>query len=112
MIRLICMTLLFAVLLLSCQEKFDRNKWRIKDDLEYPYRENMVRDLTQGHKLIGLKYSQVIDLLGQPNLDEDSVLSYDLYIDYGVEDVQYAKYLKINLVADTVSSFRVEEWQK
>jgi hypothetical protein len=72
----------------------------------------MVNDLIQHHKLIGLPYSAIIDLLGQPNFSSDSSLLYELYIDYGVEDVQYTQYLKLNLLADIVKSVQIKESEK
>lgn len=37
-------------------------------DHNYPSRLQMFKDLTKNQKLIGLKYSELVKLLGEPNL--------------------------------------------
>jgi|GEM_PF-3114012 len=45
---------------------FNRAKWLVRDDLEYPYRERMVADLLKRHPLQGMSYQQMVTLLGEP----------------------------------------------
>jgi hypothetical protein len=58
------------------QEKFDKTKWRTKDDNDYPYRDKMLNDLITNVKLKGLKKDEIIDLLGQPDRSDSSYLFY------------------------------------
>jgi hypothetical protein len=58
------------------QEKFDKIKWRTKDDNNYPYRENMLNDLVYNVKLKGLKQNEVLVLLGLPDRIDSSYLFY------------------------------------
>ena len=59
------------IVLVSCtdfaQIKFDKIKWMTKDDMTFPYRNKMLRDLTTNHKLVGLKHSEVIDVSSPKN---------------------------------------------
>jgi len=54
--------------IVSCKRKFDKAKWDEPTDAGFPpeWRSQMVEDLTSNHKLTGLKYGELIDLLGIP----------------------------------------------
>jgi hypothetical protein len=73
--------------LFSCtdfkQTKFDKIKWMTKDDMEFPYRNKMLKDLTTNYKLVGLKHNEVVDLLGEPNYSDSSSFAYKVIEDYG-----------------------------
>lgn len=102
----------------SCnsQKKFDKTKWAIREDMEYPYRRAMLKDLTDNYKLNGLSYKQLIALLGEPlNSSRDSnQFYYPIYEYYGSDiDPIYTITLDITLLKDsTVGDFKVTEWKK
>jgi len=58
------------------QEKFDKIKWQVKEDKDYPYRSKMLEDLISNHPLKGLKKDELIDILGLPDRTDSSYLFY------------------------------------
>lgn len=108
--------MLMVVLIWSCNQsmEFDSAKWKKREDIEYPYRNKMVGDLTKNHKLVGLRYSQVIELLGVPQYEDSSRISYLVFEDYGSDiDPIHTKYLNLALTKDSiVTSFKIDEWRK
>ena len=107
------------VLLISCEKsKFDKIGWLEKDDLgTYPKRESMLKDLTENHKLKGIKYIELVELLGLPENysdEKENSMSYNIVTDYGFDiDPTYSKDLKIKLAKDSVvESYRIVEWEK
>ncbi len=60
-------TLLIIILSLSCNTKFEKNKWNIGTDYEYPYREKMLNDLLNNYDLKGKNVNEILNLLGKPN---------------------------------------------
>lgn len=103
-------------MLLSCNQqiKFDRTKWKTKDDMEYPYRNDMLKDLTTNYKLVGLKYAELLELLGQPNFKDSSSLTYKIIEDYKQDiDPVYTKNLNFTFSSDSVITlFKIDEWKK
>lgn len=101
---------------LSCnqQSEFNKTDWRFKDDMVYPNRKKMIKDLTINHKLVGLRYSQLIELLGQPNFHDSTSLTYTVDEDYGRDiDPIYIKNLNFIISLDSIiTSFNVEELKR
>lgn len=108
--------ILITIFLVSCNQqiKFNQAQWQTKDDMEYPYRKKMLNDLTTNHKLSGLKYSEIIDLLGQPQISDSTTLGYQIIVDYGHDiDPVYTKYLELTFSKDSIiTAFKVKEWKK
>ena len=82
----------------------------------YPYRKSMLKDLTDNHKITGLSYGQLINLIGEPDktsINNNSIIYYDIITDYGHDiDPIFTKTLKISLTKDsTVKNFKIEEWK-
>lgn len=88
------------------QEKFNKIKWSIKEDNEYPYRDKMLNDLIVTIKLKGLKKKAVIDLLGQP----DRINSDYLYYKIAVQRIGFfpihTKTFVIKLTTDSTVEWR------
>ncbi|WP_157799168.1 hypothetical protein [Mucilaginibacter auburnensis] len=104
------------ITIFSCKfkEPFNKVLWDTKEDIEWPYRDSMLEDLTKNHQLVGLKYKNAIDLLGDSNYHESDIsLSYDIITDYGSDiDPVYIKTLELKFDKDSVlSSFQVKEWR-
>ncbi|HEY9001912.1 MAG TPA: hypothetical protein VIM89_11210 [Mucilaginibacter sp.] len=103
---------------LSCNEyhaKFNRLRWNTKEDWDYPYRDEMINDLTTHHQLRGLSYKQLIDSLGNPeNLENTDGVYYQITMDFGSDiDPVHTKYLVFKLNKDSVvNDFTVKEWKK
>ena len=114
--KLKVLTLMVVVSNWSCNQSmdFDSAKWKMKEDTEYPYRNKMAGDLTKNHKLVGLRYNQVIELLGIPQYEDSSRISYLVFEDYGSDiDPIHTKYLNLALTKDSiVTSFKIDEWRK
>ncbi|WCT11539.1 hypothetical protein [Mucilaginibacter jinjuensis] len=101
----------------GCQPnlKFNKSEWSYKEDWDYPYRDEMLNDLTKNHKLKGLTFHQLIDSLGQPQADgTDNSFFYETLIDFGSDiDPVHTKSLVIHLNKDSVvSGFEIKEWRK
>jgi hypothetical protein len=111
---------LASIFLTSCNsnEKFDKAKWQEQGDLRiYTHRKSMLNDLTKNYKLTGLSYRQLINLIGEPEKDNDQekdIIYYDIETDYGNDiDPIYTKTLQLKLTKDsTVESFTIKEWKK
>jgi len=100
----------------SCGQKFDKIKWAedYKSGIPGPNRSKMLDDLTSNYKLVNIKYSQLVDLLGNPDYIESSEISYDIIVDYGTDiDPVYTKNLDFSFSKDSViTSYKVREWKK
>ena|ERR1700694_2529625 len=113
--------LIATILAISCSNsskeiKFDKSKWNEQTDPLFPstYRSKMITDLTTNHKLVGLKYDQLIQLLGIPDNKDSNSLSYKIIVDYGHDiDPVYTKDLDFTFSKDSViTSYKVNEWKK
>ena len=82
-------TYLIIVLLVgkSCQPnlkhakidlKFNANKWKIKEGMDFPYREQMLDSVIYNDSIRALTKSQLIQTLGEPNRMQDSHLYYTI----------------------------------
>jgi len=113
-----CLFLIALIGLFSCKDfkqiKFDKSKWRTRDDMEFPYRNKMLKDLTTNYKLVGLKHSEIIELLGDPNFSDSSSFAYQVIEDYGSDiDPVYTKNLDFEFSKDSIiTAFKIEEWKK
>jgi hypothetical protein len=114
---------LFSIILFSiaaCKQgiNFDSARRGERVDLGiYPNRKLMIDDLVKNYQLVGMSYSDIVNLLGKPdgNMHQDSVrLYYDIELDYGFDiDPVYSKTLEIQLSIDSlVSSFSIKEVRK
>ena len=109
----------FVVLILfSCsnkQLKFNKGKWNEQMDPIFPssYRPKMLTDLTSNYKLVGYKYSQLVELLGIPDYKDSSSLTYKIVVDYGYDiDPVYTKNLDFIFSKDSIiTSFKIYEWK-
>ena len=92
--------------------KFDKSGWSSRNDIEYDYRENMLPDLLENYKIVGIKYAKLLDLLGQPDYKDSVYVSYQINVDYGTIDPVAGKDLVLKMSKDTtIESFKVEEWK-
>ncbi len=55
---------------------FDKNKWSIKKDDDYPYRDSMLNDIIVTKLVKGLKPDKVIALLGEPERIDTNFMFY------------------------------------
>jgi len=95
--------------------KFDKAKWNEGYEIESPppSRNKMLTDLVQNHKLKGLKYNEVIEMLGEPNTHDSTSFTYDIKVEHSGIDVVYIKYLEFDFLKDSViTAFHIEEWKK
>jgi hypothetical protein len=61
--------------------KFDTTKWSVRKENnfsqpEYPYRNEMLKDLIDHYHLKGLKKDELIDLLGKPDHTDSGYMFY------------------------------------
>lgn len=89
--------------------KFDKSGWNDYSDGIYLYREQMLNDLIENHKLKGLTYHQLVDLLGKPD-GYDETVYYEVVVEYGSNiDPVYVKSLLFDLQDSVVSRYEVKE---
>ena len=113
-------TLLILVLILSScgvkDEKFNSQRWKEMDGDSYSKREPLVNDLMKNHLHKGMNYSEIIELLGNPEIfgeSEKNRIGYILHIDYDLIDPIQGKDLIVDLSNDsTVSDYRIVGWKK
>lgn len=105
-------------LLLSCQGcmdmRFEQQRWQLREDIEYPYRNRMLSDLIGNYRLKGCKHDELIQRLGMPDFSESNSITYKIVEDYGTDiDPVYTKNLVLDFNRDSiVTGIRVEEWHK
>ena len=111
------MVLLIAACTQNFNQKFNKSNWMEERDLQtFPYRDNMLNDLTTNYKLKGLTYKQLIDLIGEPqnNMGDTNTICYPILVDYGFDiDPVHSKTLVIELNNDSiVIDYKIDEWKK
>lgn len=78
---------LFLVLSIGCKnqhvevsangaDKFDKLKWSVKADNDYPFRDQMLKDLMANHTKHGVKMNEILDKLGSPTRKDSLYLFY------------------------------------
>lgn len=87
-------------------EKFDKTKWAVQDDMNYPYREAMLNDLMNSYELHGVRKDSVYNLLGSPDRADSDYLFYKVAQQRLGYFIVHTKTLVIKLAHDTV------EWRK
>jgi outer membrane protein assembly factor BamE (lipoprotein component of BamABCDE complex) len=105
--------LLFFLCFLACKnvkqnkdEQFDRDKWATKNELDYPYRDQMIKDLIANQKLHGLKKDEVVHLLGEPDRTDNGHLFYLIKQDRLGYFPLHTKTLVIKLNRDSAVEWR------
>jgi hypothetical protein len=108
----------FVLILISCNKKFDKGGWNysgpdIGDLKEYPNRNKMVDDLLENHTIKGLTIKQVFDLLGETEM-ENNTINYTILIDFGSDiDPVHTKDLEIKFNENGIAqSVKIVEWKK
>jgi len=96
--------------------KFDKQKWE-RTDPGFPPEERtkMLHDLTSNYKLTGIKYSELISMLGEPDYIDSSALnlSYKIILHYDMIDPDYGEYLNFYYGKDSiVKFFEIHDWKK
>jgi len=109
--------LCFFVFVSCGQKRFDKVLWATyKAGVEYgTFRDEMLVDLTTNNKLKGIKYSELVELLGEPDYkgEEENEIKYEILIDYGRDiDPVYTKDLIFVISSDSlVTSWDIKEWK-
>ena len=90
--------------------EFDMVKWKVKKNLDYPYRNQMLKDLMANHSLKELKKEQIIELLEQPQRSDNDFLFYTIAQKHLILFPLHTKTLVIKLsVAGTKNKVMVHE---
>ncbi|MBT8288387.1 MAG: hypothetical protein HKN00_08795 [Flavobacteriaceae bacterium] len=53
------------------QMEFDKEKWRVKDGKDYPYRDQMLNAVIYNDSIRDLNRAEIIELLGEPSYYRD-----------------------------------------
>jgi hypothetical protein len=112
--RFIIVFVSISAFLFSCANKqpFDRDGWNDGDGITFPRRYMMVDDLLATHKLVGLKFSNVVGLLHYPDRFSYDSLSFHYEITRKMSgiDTLYTKNLVFTMGKDKViTSVKVTE---
>jgi hypothetical protein len=112
--RLIVVFTLISTFLFSCTSKqpFDRSGWNDGDGITFPRRYLMVDDLLATHKLVGLKFNNIVGLLHYPDRFSYDSLSFHYEITRKMSgiDTVYTKNLVFTMGKDSViKSVKVTE---
>ncbi len=116
-IRQLIRSIVVSILLLSgcvSNTKFNKEQWHIRDDMGgTPYRDKMANDLLQSHKTIGLKYSELIDLLGSPESVNKDTIYYETFLHWDMIDPNYIEGVEFIINKDSIIiANRTTKWQK
>ncbi|MBD1393736.1 hypothetical protein [Mucilaginibacter glaciei] len=106
-LQLVLGIVLIVLALTGCgRKKFDRREWDAGDGISWPNRNGMLDDLLATHKLKGMKYKEVINLLRYPqwNSYTDKSFQYEINRKMDKLDTVYSKYLVLYLNQDSVVS--------
>jgi hypothetical protein len=111
---------LILFLLTSCttSRPFNKKQWAEQSDPSlYPNRNSLVDDLILNHKLIGLSYHQLTEMIGEAdkNINEGkNEVCYSILTEYGHDiDPVHTKTLVFKLSEDSiVTNYEIEEWVK
>ena len=106
--------IIFCLVFIGCnsKEKFNSEKWKHKglDWWMTDFREKMIDDLIQSDTLIGLSKEEVINLLGEPEQNEDTLFGYTVRERYERDiDPVYIMWLSIKIKNDTVVGVNVSK---
>jgi hypothetical protein len=109
--KIIILFSLLVACLTACKHhtKFTREDWDYGDGLEFPFRNNMVDDLLQNHKLKGLKYQEVIHLLHRPQLSNANEMIYEIEEITKKGKTTYVKKLILSLKDSVVTDAKIYE---
>jgi len=101
-----CLVLLSLFTACRRPVKFDKEKWRAGDGLNYKMRDNVLDDLLENYKLVGMNYKDVIRLLGKPDETDSLKTSYQIINTLGEYNPKnkpvYKKYLEFYFNKDSV----------
>jgi hypothetical protein len=107
---------IIAMMMACSDRKFDKSRWNEKSDANFPSkaRQEMLNDLLSNHILVGLKYANVVTLLGSPDGVDSGRVFYKIEIDYGGDiDPAYTKDLYLFTTKDSIiRSYEIKEWGK
>ncbi|MBB5397145.1 hypothetical protein HDC91_003212 [Mucilaginibacter sp. AK015] len=95
-----------VAMLTSCtyKQKFERKGWNEGDGLTFPRRNLMVEDLLATHKLVGLKFNNIVGMLHYPDRFSRDSLSfhYEIIRKMSGIDTLYTKNLVFTMTKDSV----------
>lgn len=112
--------IIFILFFSSCsfnQEKYNKQKWNLKDDVGYySYREPMLKDLLENHKIKGLNITELEKLFGKIEIDSSNKkeVFFNVVVDFGWDiDPVYTKDLIIILDNNSIAKdYKIIEWNK
>lgn len=60
----------------SDQAQFDKRKWRVRDESDYPYREELLPSILYNDSIRTMSKEEVVDMLGPPDRSNEGFLYY------------------------------------
>lgn len=101
----ISVVLIFVIISCKNEMKFNSKDWNEREDLFYSKRKFVVNDLITNHLKVGMRYDEIIRLLGKPSyesIQENSEIHYEILEKYGWNiDPEEIQYLDIKLNKDS-----------
>jgi hypothetical protein len=111
--------LISSLLTISCGKneiKFNELTWNERDDMFYKNRELMVNDLMENQLHKGMKYKELLEMLGNPENHENlkpNTIAYEIMVDYGsdIDPVEGKDLYMIFNKDSTLIDFKLKHWK-
>jgi hypothetical protein len=109
--------LLVVVSICGCNNtgEFDKAKWMERGrDLNFPFRDKMLNNLTTTYKITGINLDSLTKMLGDPEIRvrEKSIVGYQIIFELKDGSPIHIKNLELILDKDSnVKSFSIQEWR-
>lgn len=111
--------LISSLLTISCGKneiKFNELTWNERDDMFYKNRELMVNDLMENQLHKGMKYKELLEMLGNPENYENlkpNTIAYEIMVDYGsdIDPVEGKDLYMIFNKDSTLIDFKLKHWK-
>jgi len=111
-------TILFCLVLAALtachtHDNFSTEKWLNGDGLQFPYRDNILDDLIQHHKLKGMTYKEVQHLLGDPDGVDSTGFHYQVIETFNnMRKHDHIKNLVFYMGKDSIiTKYEVYDWK-
>jgi len=105
-----------VVVCVSCRQKFDKRRWTesVESTIPDSYRSEVLPDLLENRRLVGLRTAELTHLLGQPDFTDSVSITYKIIEEYGFDiDPVRTKDVVFEYSSDSVvTSYSIVEWRK
>ncbi|MFT3980569.1 MAG: hypothetical protein QM687_08880 [Ferruginibacter sp.] len=94
---------------ITAAQAFDREKWAVIEESDYPHRESMYHDLMASDTLRMIPKDSIVYLLGQPNRTDSNYLFYTISQERMGFWPLHTKTMVIKLAGDSVDWIKIHQ---